>query len=119
MRVFLLSMLTLVLVCAAVAQNGSQTQDSKLLPTMAQAQTELAQAQSQASGDAQKPPRPTQLYSFSPRNTQGCAFIRSYNFERNGTEAPRLKSVTTCTPVKRNAFRRTEGEPQVKLIPAN
>jgi hypothetical protein len=27
MRVFLLSMLTLVLVCAAVAQNGSQTQE--------------------------------------------------------------------------------------------
>src|SRR5437868_6501834 len=47
-----------------------------------------------------------------------CFFIRSYNFERQGTEAPRLKNMTTCTPAKSDQFRQT-GRPKVKLIPAN
>jgi hypothetical protein len=47
-----------------------------------------------------------------------CFFIRSYNFERQGTGAPVLKNVTTCTPAKSDQFRQT-GKPKVKLIPAN
>ena len=47
-----------------------------------------------------------------------CFFIRSYNFERQGTEAPRLKNMTTCTPAKSDQFRQT-AKPKVKLVPAN
>lgn len=47
-----------------------------------------------------------------------CFFIRSYNFERRGTDAPVLKNMTTCTPAKSDQFRQT-GRPKVRLIPAN
>jgi hypothetical protein len=112
MRVFLSSMLAVVLACAAVAQNGSQDQYATSSPT-------LTQTQDQSSREPQKPLRPTELYGFRNRDTHTCLFIRSYNFERRGTEAPRLKSVTTCTPAKTDQFRQTERKPQVRLIPAN
>ena len=48
----------------------------------------------------------------------GCFFIRSYNFERRGTAAPKLKNMTTCTPAKSDQFRQTGKKPQVRLIPA-
>ena len=47
-----------------------------------------------------------------------CFFIRSYNFERQGTGVPVLKNVTTCTPAKSDQFRQTD-KPKAKLIPAN
>ena len=47
-----------------------------------------------------------------------CFFIRSYNFERRGTAAPKLKNMTTCTPAKSDQFRQTGKKPQVRLIPA-
>jgi len=53
-----------------------------------------------------------------PNYPATCFFIRSYNFERQGTEAPRLKNMTTCTPAKSDQFRQT-AKPKVKLIPAN
>ena len=52
-----------------------------------------------------------------PDNPATCFFIRSYNFERQGTDAPVLKNMTTCTPAKSDQFRQT-GKPKVKLIPA-
>jgi len=48
-----------------------------------------------------------------------CFFIRSYNFERRGTEMPKLKNMTTCTPAKSDQFRQTDKKPKVRLIPAN
>jgi len=53
---------------------------------------------------------------FKP-DQRTCFFIRSYNFERQGTGAPRLKNMTTCTPAKSDQFRQT-AKPKVKLIPA-
>jgi len=54
-----------------------------------------------------------------PNYAAKCFFIRSYNFERRGTAAPKLKNMTTCTPAKSDQFRRTGKRPQVRLIPAN
>ena len=54
-----------------------------------------------------------------PDNPARCFFIRSYNFERRGTTAPRLKNMTTCTPAKTDQFRQTERRPKVRLIPAS
>lgn len=119
MRVLLSSMLAIVLACAAVAQNGSQNQGATSLQPLAQAQDQFAQSQNESSGDIQKPLRPTELYSLPNTNAHMCLFIRSYNFERNGTEAPRLKNITTCTPATGRAFRKTERKPEVRLIPAN
>src|SRR5262249_13966620 len=54
-----------------------------------------------------------------PDYSAKCFFIRSYNFERRGTSAPKLKNMTTCTPAKIDQFRQTGKKPQVRLIPAN
>ena len=54
-----------------------------------------------------------------PGDPARCFFIRSYNFERRGTRAPRLKNMTTCTPAKTDQFRQTERRPKVRLIPAS
>lgn len=53
-----------------------------------------------------------------PNDLATCFFIRSYNFERQGSGAPVLKNMTTCTPAKSDQFRQI-GKPKVKLIPAN
>ena len=88
------------------------------------------------SGDDQKPTfSPNQIwqpknYSDSvlatepqgrvlPNYPARCFFIRSYNFERRGTEAPKLKNMTTCTPAKNDQFKQTDKKPKARLIPAN
>jgi hypothetical protein len=54
-----------------------------------------------------------------PNYPARCFFIRSYNFERHGTEAPKLKNMTTCTPAKNDQFKQTDKKPKARLIPAN
>ena len=92
----------------------------------------LSVAQTPSTGDFKKTFPPNQTFQmkgyfnlaeanqgqmpFRPDRTT-CFFIRSYNFERQGTEAPRLKNMTTCTPAKSDQFRQT-GRPKAKLIPA-
>lgn len=112
MRVLLFSMLTMVLSSAAAAQNSLQDQHAAPLSTS-------PQIQDQSSANPQKPLRPTELYAFDVKDPHSCFFIRSYNFERRGTEAPKLKNMTTCTPAKSVQFRQTDKKPQVRLIPAN
>jgi hypothetical protein len=95
-----------------VAQTNLQDQRATSSPSS-------PQVPEQSSANPEKPPQPTELYGFRNRYSNTCLFIRSYNFERNGTEAPRLKSVTTCTPARSDQFRQTEKQPQPRLIPAN
>jgi len=99
----------LLLTCTAVAQTSSPYELKKTFPPDQASQpkdlnlaaSELLRAQT----------------LFKP-DLARCFFIRSYNFERQGTEAPRLKNMTTCTPAKSDQFRQT-AKPKVKLIPAN
>jgi hypothetical protein len=112
MRALLSSFFPLILTCASVAQNGSQD-------AQATASLTSPQIQDQSSVDPQNPVQPTVLYTSPRERYLTCFFIRSYNFERRGTEAPKLKNMTTCTPAKSDQFRQTDKKPQVRLIPAN
>lgn len=105
-----LSLLALLLLSySAVAQTASPYEWKKTFP-----QDQVSQPRNfSISGKTFTPPA-----GVLPNYPATCFFIRSYNFERQGTEAPRLKNMTTCTPAKSDQFRQT-AKPKVKLIPAN
>jgi len=48
-----------------------------------------------------------------------CYTMRSYIFERRGTEAPRLVGMVTCTRSSQRQFKRAKSAPKPKLIPAD
>ncbi len=48
-----------------------------------------------------------------------CYTMRSYIFERRGTEAPRLVGMVTCTRSSQRQFKRAQPAPTPKLIPAD
>ncbi len=48
-----------------------------------------------------------------------CYTMRSYIFERRGTEAPRLVGMVTCTRSSQRQFKRAQPAPMPKLIPAD
>ncbi|HEX7960632.1 MAG TPA: hypothetical protein VF493_11980 [Terriglobales bacterium] len=110
MRVCLLFAL-LLLSYSSVAQTSSPSELKKTFPPDQRSQTNeylISSVRDQLQA-GQKP--------FKP-DLARCFFIRSYNFERQGTAAPVLKNVTTCTPAKSDPFRQT-GTPKAKLIPAS
>ncbi len=47
-----------------------------------------------------------------------CYTMRSYIFERRGTEAPRLAGMVTCTPSTQRQFKRAKPAPKARLLPA-
>lgn len=110
MRVCLLFAL-LLLSYSLLAQSPSTGELKKTFPPDQRSQTNeylISSVRDQLQA-GQKP--------FNP-DLARCFFIRSYNFERQGTAAPVLKNVTTCTPAKSDQFRQT-GKPKAKLIPAS
>ena|SRR5689334_8222356 len=114
MRVRLLFAL-LLLSCSLLAQSPSSGDLKKTFPPDQRSRMERDLNVAKANlnlADAKKSQTP--FISDLAR----CFFIRSYNFERQGTGAPVLKNMTTCTPAKSDQFRQT-GKPKVKLIPAN
>ena len=48
-----------------------------------------------------------------------CFAIRSYNFEREDGQAPRLVSTTTCTPGNRLMMKNATEAPKPRLVPAS
>ena len=49
--------------------------------------------------------------------TVGCYSLRVYHFERDDTESPELTGETTCTQMRKRAFKRVM--PEARLVPAN
>ena len=101
----------LLLSCSLMAQISSTEETKKTFPSDQVSQSNKAYfdlgAANQSRGQAR-----------FDSDARTCFFIRSYNFERQGTQAPKLKNMTTCTPAKSDQFRQTN-RPKVKLIPAN
>ena len=54
---------------------------------------------------------------LEPGQTQGCYFIRSYNFHRQDGNAPVLAGMTTCTPANLFRQRQTSPAPRVMFVP--
>lgn len=92
----------------------------------------LAAAQSNIPPDQQKkdrllvqqPPTPAERELGTPEqhafDDDGvCYTMRSYIFERRGTEAPSLVGMVTCTRSSQRQFKRAQPAPKPKLIPAN
>lgn len=114
MRVCLLFAL-LLLSYSLLAQNPSTGELKKTFPPDQRSEMKWDLIVAQANLNWQKAEKSQTPFSS---DVARCFFIRSYNFERQGTGAPVLKNVTTCTPAKSDQFRQT-GKPKVKLIPAN
>jgi hypothetical protein len=56
----------------------------------------------------------------APDDAHGvCYTMRSYIFERRGTEAPRLVGMVTCTPSSQRQFKRAKPAPKPNLVPAD
>jgi hypothetical protein len=53
----------------------------------------------------------------NPDDDDTCYTMRSYLFERDGTDAPEITGETTCTPANKRAFKRVV--PKARLVPAN
>ena len=102
---------TLLLLSSSLAAQMGSNEDLKQKFPSDQLLTAQDNSNSPTVDESQGRVRP----GYSPR----CFFIRSYNFERRGTAAPRLKNMTTCTPARSDQFRQTGKRPQVRLIPAN
>jgi hypothetical protein len=52
-----------------------------------------------------------------PDQDDTCYTMRSYLFERGGTDAPKMTGETTCTPASKRAFKRVV--PRARVVPAN
>ncbi len=94
--------------------------------------TSLAAAQSNAQPDEEKtgsllvqhPSTPAERELGTPEqqafDDDGvCYTMRSYIFERHGTEAPRLVGMVTCTRSTQRQFKRAQPAPMPKFVPAD
>ena len=117
MRTVLLLTAVLLFACAAAAQNGSAAQDSPAVP----------QLRVQNNGDLQsgqfhawrvQPDDRTADDNIFVRPGNFCLKIRSYIFERQDGNAPRLVGMTTCTPANRFQGKRALKSPGWGVYPA-
>ena len=86
---------------------------------IATAQTTSTKNDTGTSAQTQPTTYDRHIYVPIDGSTNGCFKIKSFNFTRGAN--PRLKSVTTCTPMKARTEKRAEGlapqpRPEFRLV---
>jgi hypothetical protein len=123
MRTVLLLIAVLLLSCAAAAQTSSSTQAAPAVPQLrvqnqVGPRSALPQDNSERFRDWRIYPGETKMMDDGlGRTTNMCLKIRSYIFERQDGNAPRLVGMTTCTPASKFTAKRAVA-PQWGVYPA-